>query len=67
MKEGSMLNYNEVKAFDSKTIAKKVNELKTQLFNLKLQKVTTGLEKNAELKNVKKDIARLLTALNSKK
>ncbi len=62
-----MLNYNEVKAFDSKTIAKKVNELKTQLFNLKLQKVTTGLEKNAELKNVKKDIARLLTALNSKK
>jgi large subunit ribosomal protein L29 len=67
MNEGSMLNYNEVKAFDSKTIAKKVNELKTQLFNLKLQKVTTGLEKNAELKNVKKDIARLLTALNSKK
>ena len=62
-----MLNYNEVKAFDSKTIAKKVNELKTQLFNLKLQKVTTGLEKNADLKNVKKDIARLLTALNSKK
>ena len=56
MNEGSMLNYNEVKAFDSKTIAKKVNELKTQLFNLKLQKVTTGLEKNAELKNVKKDI-----------
>jgi large subunit ribosomal protein L29 len=62
-----MLNYNEVKDFDSKTIAKKVGELKTQLFTLKLQKVTTGLEKSAAIKNTKKDIARLLTALNSKK
>lgn len=62
-----MLKYNEVKDFDSKTIAKKVGELKVQLFNLKLQKVTTGLEKNADIKTTKKDIARLLTAKNSKK
>ncbi|MFZ4712756.1 MAG: 50S ribosomal protein L29 [Bacteriovoracaceae bacterium] len=62
-----MLNYNEVKNFDSKTIAKKVGELRTQLFSVKLQKVTTGLEKNADIKSIKKDIARLLTVLNSKK
>jgi large subunit ribosomal protein L29 len=62
-----MLNYSEIKNLDAKALLKKVSELKNQLFSLKLQKLTTGLEKSSEYKNIKKDIARLLTALNSKK
>lgn len=62
-----MLKYSEIKNLDAKSILKKVSELKNQLFTLKLQKLTTGLEKSSEFKNIKKDIARLLTALNAKK
>lgn len=58
------------KAKSSKTVsdtAKKVAELKTQIFNEKFKKHTTGAEKPHVLKNLKKDVARLLTAENSKK
>lgn len=62
-----MLNYKEIKDLDKKTLLKKVDELKTSLFNLNLKKITTGLEKTSELKNTKRDIAKLLTAFNVKK
>ena len=62
-----MLNYKELKELDKKTLSKKVDEFKTNLFNLNLKKITTGLEKTSELKKTKRDIARLLTAFNAKK
>lgn len=62
-----MLNYKEVKELDKKALLKKVEELKTSLFNLNLKKITTGLEKSSDIKSTKKDIAKLLTAYNAKK
>lgn len=62
-----MLNYKEVKDLDKKSLVKKVDELKSSLFNLNLKKITTGLEKSSEIKTTKRDIARLLTAFNAKK
>ncbi len=57
---------SEVNKLDASAIKGQVSELRKKLFELKLQKVTTSVEKSHELKSVRKDIARLLTALNSK-
>ncbi len=57
---------SEVNKMDASAIKGQVSELRKRLFELKLQKATTSVEKSHELKSVRKDIARLLTALNSK-
>lgn len=59
-----MLKMSEIKTLDHAAINAKVSELRKNLFDLKLQKVTTSVEKSHLLKNIKKDIARLLTVLN---
>lgn len=61
-----MLKMSEVNKMDASAITQKVSELRRQLFELKLQKNTTSVEKPHLLKGIKKDIAKLLTALNSK-
>ena len=61
-----MLKMSEVKKLDSAAINAKVSELRKELFDMRLQKATTNLEKSHLLKARKRDIARLLTALNSK-
>ncbi|MBC77042.1 MAG: 50S ribosomal protein L29 [Halobacteriovoraceae bacterium] len=61
-----MLKMSEVNKMDASAIKGQVSELRKRLFELKLQKATTSVEKSHELKSVRKDIARLLTALNSK-
>ena len=57
---------SEVNKMDASAINQHVSELRKQLFELNLQKSTTSVEKSHQLKGIKKDIARLLTALNSK-
>lgn len=61
-----MLKMSEVSKMDTASINVKVSELRKELFDLKLQKSTTNVEKPHLLKTIKKDIARLLTAANSK-
>lgn len=61
-----LLKMSELNNFDTKTINDKVSELRKDLFNLKLKKNTTSLEKSHDLIITKKNIARLLTAKNSK-
>lgn len=61
-----MLKMSEVNKMDASAITQRVSELRKQLFELKLQKSTTSVEKPHLLKETKKDIAKLLTALNSK-
>lgn len=61
-----MLKISEISKLDSDAISQKVGELRKELFDLKLQKSTTNLEKTHSLKTVRRDIARLLTVLNSK-
>ena len=62
-----MLKMAEIKDLDNKAIASKISDLKKELFDVKFQKGTSGIEKPHLLKNLKKDIARLGTALNLKK
>jgi large subunit ribosomal protein L29 len=61
-----MLKMSEVNKMDESSINAKVSELRRELFDLKLQKSTTSVEKPHMLKIIKKDIARLLTVANSK-
>ena len=48
-------------------ILKRVTELKSEMFNLKFSKHTTGVENPNKIKEIKKDIAKMLTAKNAKK
>ncbi|MFT6068603.1 MAG: large subunit ribosomal protein L29 [Bacteriovoracaceae bacterium] len=56
------LKYEEVKGWDAKQIDTKVEEIKTELFNMRMQKAASGVEKPHLLKIGKKNIAKLLTA-----
>ena len=56
------LKYEEVKGWDAKQIDTKVEEIRTELFNMRMQKVASGVEKPHLLKIGKKNIAKLLTA-----
>ena len=61
-----MLKMNEITKLDASAINQKVSELRKELFDLRLQKNTTSVEKSHLLVVLKRDIARLLTALNTK-
>jgi large subunit ribosomal protein L29 len=61
-----MLKMSEINKLDAAAIGVRVSELRKELFNLRLQKNTTNVEKSHTLKELKRDIARLLTAKNSK-
>jgi len=62
-----MLKTADLMKLNKIDILNKVASAKTELFNLKFTKFTTGNEKPHLAKELKKDIARLLTALNAKK
>ncbi|MCF8059098.1 MAG: 50S ribosomal protein L29 [Bacteriovoracaceae bacterium] len=57
-----VMKYTDVKALDAGAIDAKVSEIKREIFNMKMEKATSGLEKPHRLKVLKKNIARLLTA-----
>ena len=44
----------------------KVNSLKKDLFNFRFRKVNSQLESTAKISQIKRDVAKLLTALNKK-
>jgi large subunit ribosomal protein L29 len=62
-----VMKYAEVKDLDAAAIDTKVSEMKREIFNMKMEKATSGLEKPHNLKVLKKNIARLLTAKAAKK
>ncbi len=45
----------------------KINLLKKDLFNFRFRKVSGQLEDTAKVSQIKKDVAKLFTALNKKK
>ena len=62
-----VMKYAEVKDLDAAAIDTKVSEMRREIFNMKMEKATSGLEKPHNLKILKKNIARLLTAKAAKK
>jgi large subunit ribosomal protein L29 len=60
-----MLNMNELKKLSKEELSKKVVDLRKELFDIKLKKNLATLENSADLKKIRRDIARVLTAINS--
>ncbi|MCM1286476.1 MAG: 50S ribosomal protein L29 [Acetobacter sp.] len=52
---------SEIKALSAEQRAKKLTELKEELFNLNFQKAINQLDNPMRIKAVKKDIARIMT------
>ncbi len=55
------MKYKDIQELTDEELAKKVEEGRAELFNLRFQMATSQLDNTAPVKNVKKDIARLLT------
>lgn len=52
---------SEIKALSAEQRAKKLAELKEELFNLRFQQAINQLENPMRIKAVKKDVARIMT------
>lgn len=55
------MKYKDIQELTDEELAKKVEEGRAELFNLRFQMATSQLDNTARVENVKKDIARLLT------
>ncbi len=55
---------DKIRALDREEIVKKINDLKQELFNLRFQAAVGKLENTAQLRKVKKEIARCYTVLS---
>lgn len=55
------MKYKDIKELTDEELAKKLEEMRAELFNLRFQMATSQLDNTARVKNVKKDIARVLT------
>lgn len=62
-----MVKYSDAAGMSEKDIRAKVATLKSEMFNSKFAKHTVGTSSAQNLRGLKKDVARLLTALNAKK
>jgi large subunit ribosomal protein L29 len=60
------VNVAEVRELDVEELQKRVAQTRRELFNLRFQHATGQLENTGQLKEVRKNIARLLTVLNQK-
>ena len=57
---------SEIRELSQEDIAKKIKELKEELFNLRFQHAINQLDNPIRLKHVRKDIARSLTILRER-
>ena len=57
----------ELRELDAEALVAKLGETREELFTLRFQHATAQLEKTHRLRQVRKDIARLLTVQNEKK
>lgn len=57
---------SDIRNMSKDEIETKITELKSELLNLRFQMATGNLEDTAQIKNIKKDVARMKTILNEK-
>ena len=60
------MKISEIRELTNEELASKVYELKQELFNLRFQAEVGKLEKTADLRKVKKEIARCYTVLTER-
>lgn len=56
----------EIREFSDEELRQKLNEVKTELFNLRFQLATGQLDNPLKIKEVRKDIARIKTVLRER-
>jgi ribosomal protein L29 len=61
-----MLKINELQELDQKALLAKLDTERKELFDLRMQKKTMGLEKPHKLIETRKNIARIQTVLSMK-
>ena len=61
------MNFKEISELAPNEIETKIREGREKLLNLRLRKQTGQVEKTHELRTLRKDVARLETALSAKK
>ena len=62
-----MMDNTEIRGFDQARLQDEILKLKKEQFNLRFQKATGQLDNTARARAVRRDIARLQTALTAKK
>lgn len=55
---------SEIRKMSKEDILKKITELKSELFDLRMKQATGNLEKPHKINELRKDVARLKTILN---
>ena len=61
-----MMKAQEIKKLSVEELTKKLDELKKDLFMLRMQHATNQLDNPMQIANVKKDIARIKTIIREK-
>ncbi|MBR5012463.1 MAG: 50S ribosomal protein L29 [Clostridia bacterium] len=56
----------DIRSLTTAELTNKLSELKSELFNLRFSLATGNLPNNSQIKNVKKDIARVKTILRER-
>ncbi len=60
------MKYSEIQALTDEELAKKLEEGRAELFNLRFQMATSQLDNTARVKTVKRDIARVQTEMRTR-
>ncbi|MCC6695713.1 MAG: 50S ribosomal protein L29 [Candidatus Hydrogenedentes bacterium] len=61
------MKFAELKDLTLQELAARSNEMRRELFNLRLQKASAQLEKTARVRTLRKDIARVETAISERR
>ncbi|MEG1751757.1 MAG: 50S ribosomal protein L29 [Clostridia bacterium] len=61
------MKIEEIKNLTDKELAKKVLEMKEEMFNLRFAQATGNLQNPMQLHNLKKDIAKIKTIQNQRR
>lgn len=56
----------ELRALNAEELRTKLTEQRQEVFNLRIRHATAQLEKTSELKSAKRQVARIMTALQEK-
>ena len=56
----------EIKKLSTNELKNKISALKKDLFNMRFKKINGQLEDTAKVNEIKRDVAKVLTKLNSK-
>ena len=60
------MKYKEIRELSDEELAKKLEDGRAELFNLRFQMATSQLDNTSRVKLVKRDIARVLTEIRAR-